>query len=544
MASRPALAFPSQNYLCKLCSKVFDHPKVLPCLHTFCRGCLENLPASGGSLTCPTCGQDTPLTQDGVQGLRDNTLAAKLHPQKDPNAKVVRASCTDCESNGKDASFYCFQCMKYLCVDCEELHRKEDALQRHELWIADNPSEKPKMVAAQSSDEVPKCREHDQVSVLYCNTCREVLCPHCVVKSHKLHDFVEITEARETELKRIDRGIEEAQFCLENQRRKLEMTEETAKKASEQYDTSRQQIQQRSQYLIQLVRESEEQCLKELEENLKTQIESTSGRQEELLDSYKNHIDFSQTLLAHGNSTEILFFGGCLADRLHSLKMKSVASGNNDTQSKISKCLTFAKDKEDVKNDIESLFGQLGKADDAMEDNIPKENREETVTSLEGLTTQWKSGRPRSFSLAVTTPGDIIVAGQKVLTIINGDNLEVLKTVDLKFEPKDVAYSHDNVYVTGDDEDDNIIVADCRNDRVSKFGRDGAFIKHVITKHDGLFAPMGVALSRDGRSLIVSSLVGGMPEWNVHRHVCDPHLCPHSWKPLGRPLCPGWSYFL
>ncbi|KAI8512904.1 hypothetical protein Bbelb_095430 [Branchiostoma belcheri] len=31
---------------------------------------------------------------------------------------------------------------------------------------------------------------------------------------------------------------------------------------------------------------------------------------------------------------------------------------------------------------------------------------------------------------------------------------------------------------------------------------------------------------------------------NVHRHVSDPHLCPHSWKPFGSPLFPGWLYLL
>ncbi|XP_078621339.1 uncharacterized protein LOC144887816 [Branchiostoma floridae x Branchiostoma japonicum] len=644
MASRPTASFSSQNHLCKVCSKVFDQPKVLTCLHTFCRSCLENIPATSGALTCPTCGQDTPLPQYGVQSLPDNTLVAKLYVHKDPNAKVVRASCTDCESDEKDAAFYCFQCMKYLCVFCEEAHRLTDASNRHELWVADSLSETQKVVATESSSEAPKCKDHGEVSVLYCNTCREVLCAHCVVKTHKLHDFVEITEAREKGLKRIEKGIDEAQFCVENQRRKLDMAEKTAKRASEQYDISRQQIHERSQYLIQLVRESEERCLKVLDENLKYKVESTSGKQEELLDSYRTHIDFSQTLLTHGNSTDILSLSGSLADRLDSLKMKSFESGNSDGLStKASKGLAFEVEREDVKSEVESLFGQVGKTDDSMEEISPMENREQTVTSLGGLTTQWKSGRPRSFSLAVTAPGDVIVAGQRVLKIFNGESLDVIKTVDLNFEPKDVAYSNDNVYVTGDgssihvftsggvkkdavsvedadqrystqgiaaskpghiivsmgaqvyvlfpngdiecsfvgseelkklltrktvrsawrlyiatngrdqiiisdpssnnisifdmvgnrvstiagygkgdgqlfcptgvfvDDDDSTIVADCRNDRVSKFGRDGTFVKHVITKHDGLFAPMGVALSRDGRCLIVSSLVGGMP---------------------------------
>jgi len=51
---------------CNLCHQPFVEPKLLPCIHSFCLGCLERLEvasraANGGrpvtdAMNCPTCG--------------------------------------------------------------------------------------------------------------------------------------------------------------------------------------------------------------------------------------------------------------------------------------------------------------------------------------------------------------------------------------------------------------------------------------------------------------------------------------------------------
>ena len=53
----------SVNLFCPLCHEMFANPRLLPCLHTFCKRCLENLvvPRSS-SLSCPACRTDVQLT--------------------------------------------------------------------------------------------------------------------------------------------------------------------------------------------------------------------------------------------------------------------------------------------------------------------------------------------------------------------------------------------------------------------------------------------------------------------------------------------------
>ena len=43
---------------CAVCLEQFKDPKVLPCLHSFCKICLEGLvgrKGNAGKLNCPTC---------------------------------------------------------------------------------------------------------------------------------------------------------------------------------------------------------------------------------------------------------------------------------------------------------------------------------------------------------------------------------------------------------------------------------------------------------------------------------------------------------
>ena len=56
----------------------------------------------------------------------------------------------------------------------------------------------------------------------------------------------------------------------------------------------------------------------------------------------------------------------------------------------------------------------------------------------------------------------------------------------------------DQMYIAG-----NIVVADRNNDRVSLFTPTGGFIRHLVTREDGVRDPYGVAMS-SARNLIIT----------------------------------------
>ena len=58
---------------CAICLSRYETPKVLPCLHTYCKGCLGDLLAKSREadrVTCPQCKEEHQLPEDGVEGFR------------------------------------------------------------------------------------------------------------------------------------------------------------------------------------------------------------------------------------------------------------------------------------------------------------------------------------------------------------------------------------------------------------------------------------------------------------------------------------------
>ena len=70
-----------QELKCSICHEMFKDPRMLPCQHTFCLECLENLSklGNGKTMDCSLCKrtQDLPI-QNGVKGFPENMLMKSL----------------------------------------------------------------------------------------------------------------------------------------------------------------------------------------------------------------------------------------------------------------------------------------------------------------------------------------------------------------------------------------------------------------------------------------------------------------------------------
>ena len=55
----------NKQLCCAVCFEQFKEPKVLPCLHTYCKGCLVKLVKKKGRnhiITCPECRQEVKVS--------------------------------------------------------------------------------------------------------------------------------------------------------------------------------------------------------------------------------------------------------------------------------------------------------------------------------------------------------------------------------------------------------------------------------------------------------------------------------------------------
>ena len=181
-----------QNLLvCDVCKKTINEPKILPCSHSFCKACLENLTTQdeenvdgeGTKLDCPTCTSTVTLQpNDNVAGLPTNEFIANVLTAVGPNPKEDTCVCS--RPNCQQPSIaICMDCRKLLCHTCYGYHHSWELMQNHTmLSISEiiNHDEQQRIGA-----ETLSCTQHkDAIPKFYCETCEELICMKCVASVH------------------------------------------------------------------------------------------------------------------------------------------------------------------------------------------------------------------------------------------------------------------------------------------------------------------------------------------------------------------------
>ncbi|XP_033732257.1 uncharacterized protein LOC117321792 [Pecten maximus] len=99
---------------CAICTELYLDPRLLPCRHTFCLGCLERWHASSHQrhyFSCPICREKVWLPFLGVQGFRSNYFVPSQGGK----------SCSLCRTPNGDVC-RCNSCDKFLCHKCRATH--------------------------------------------------------------------------------------------------------------------------------------------------------------------------------------------------------------------------------------------------------------------------------------------------------------------------------------------------------------------------------------------------------------------------------------
>ncbi|KAG5845166.1 hypothetical protein ANANG_G00135950 [Anguilla anguilla] len=194
---------------CAVCSLNFNsrEPKLLPCLHSFCKKCLpspsrslvlhdqtgtpqlqgDNASKPLNVIRCPVCRQEC-MEVD----VMDNFFVKDS--MEVPSSTVEKTSqlCTSCEDN-TEASGFCVECVEFLCVTCIEAHQRVKFTKDHIIRQKEEVSPDAMSVSTQKP---VFCDIHKQEPLkLFCETCDRLTCRDCQLLKHKDHNYQFLEDA-------------------------------------------------------------------------------------------------------------------------------------------------------------------------------------------------------------------------------------------------------------------------------------------------------------------------------------------------------------
>ena len=179
---------------CSICQEHYTEPKVLPCLHYYCKKCILKLALrtqSGKSFNCPECRCQANLPEGGVDNFKTafftNRLKSKVINLQRAHGKV-EVKCEYCTASS-NAEAFCRQCSCFICNECVQLHSKVRSFFGHKIASLEDLKHGRAKPITVKEPPTSKCEVHEEPFIIYCYDCSCLVCQHCTIRDHRYHKF-------------------------------------------------------------------------------------------------------------------------------------------------------------------------------------------------------------------------------------------------------------------------------------------------------------------------------------------------------------------
>lgn len=326
---------------CPLCMGLFKAPRLLPCLHTVCTTCLEQLePFSvvdirGGDsdtssegpifqeleahslqpqigILCPVCDAQVDLPRGGVKALTVDHLAMNdvmLESLRGEGQGLVCDLCSDREVEKR-----CQTCKANLCHFCCQAHRRQKKTAHHTMVDLKGYSRVGKAIL---------CPAHPAEELrLFCELCDRPVCRDCVVGEHREHpcDFTgNVIHKHGDSVRELLRGTQPHVEALEAA---LAQIPQTHRALQERVEAVAADVRSFSEGYVRAIEEHRDKLLKQLEDirgQKENGLQLQKAQLEQLLADMRTGVEFTEHLLSSGSDLEILITKGVVVQRLTKL---------------------------------------------------------------------------------------------------------------------------------------------------------------------------------------------------------------------------------
>ncbi len=299
---------------CAVCQEHYTEPKVLPCLHYYCKDCVLKLSlrtASNKPFSCPECRKDTILPKGGVEELKTaffvNRYKSNYYALERVHGKV-EVKCEGCPDSKDRAEAFCRQCAAFICKECVKLHKKLTAFSSHEV---DSLEElKRGRVKEVCVKEPPmKCLTHEEPLIIYCFDCNSLICRDCTVKVHRDHNF-EFSKVAAPQAKEVlQRKATALRGKCSSLLREVEEIQTTKQEIEAQGVSVADTINTSFNQLQRILKGRKQQLLKESARKVREKTMKLSERERGVIgvhDKVECIVDYAEKLLEHSSDNEVM----------------------------------------------------------------------------------------------------------------------------------------------------------------------------------------------------------------------------------------------
>ena len=320
-----------EEITCSICGDLFTDPKTIPCLHTFCKQCIEKSIESNKKMAsivcCPLC--RTPLARDDISSVPTNFTINRLveifgkRKEAGTTLALKEIKCSNRE-DGAPAVTWCVECENSLCQRCNDAHQMMKALNSHKIVPIEDFVKNPKLIL--STPEKPEaCKSHGKQALdLYCKTCSSLICRDCTLKDHprETHDFDFIDDVVDEEREKIKQATAPLKLLLERVRNEIKRIEESNKEIDTESEANRRKIQGVYGEVYKLLKQQEEEALEKVN-TIKMSLKKTLAMQKENAKFMESQlvscVEFSNDAISTNRTRQLLTYKNSIIDRVEDL---------------------------------------------------------------------------------------------------------------------------------------------------------------------------------------------------------------------------------
>ena len=203
-----------EQLTCPVCLSQFDSPKTLPCLHSFCLKCIQQLPVDLEKgkhvISCPTCRKTAQVPDKGPADLPTafviNSLVEIQEQLKKLSVEGKHISCDNCSEG--DATSYCKQCAIGFCESCLGYHNKLKPNATHQIMNMKDFITTASQLLPVKEEAIMNCTDHNKPLEIFCERCQKLICQSCTIRRHKDHNYDVVSDTFPKHRQDIEKVVE------------------------------------------------------------------------------------------------------------------------------------------------------------------------------------------------------------------------------------------------------------------------------------------------------------------------------------------------